>query len=1494
MAVVRKYGSGGITEDPATLAAEYEQFLAKKIQEEENKFTAKVFPSIQQQAAQWRDGSYKGLLNAYERDPITNTYTVRTDKLPEELRKINWAGNKEEVKLNLLGQYSKRGNRDSEDAEFGNSVISNWTNEFLNSRTQTKSTTIPVSNHKKASIKPLGDFVLQNKFHGVDRAFQDASKRITDEKAMKRQIMSWGIENLNLYDKTMSEDTKGEWDFEKINPTVVEGMKKAFEDDNYDDFVKYSSELGWTPDDLLKIKQKTTEDEEVQKDSLPEYVKTMNAAGIYDETFINDMYAKKFKLDSSNTLPGAFEGFSDWLSKNKALLFKNDYNQYAIIQGGKPMDYSFEDPDAPGFGTYFTHNNGILDFRAKGMDTWDGSKFEDKLGSIYGKKNIEGTAKGYEGWSIEGYPTLKGSTYLTDSLGNRDYTSHLMLRSPKKADGSSDMIEIFKDANGNYKTIDGNLKVDVNIAKYGESTPVDYAGSIEGDSFAKLGTKKYFEDFSEAEKLVGKVFAEQAGKDDIEPLKQVIADLRYKIVNGQTITEKETALKYYSKLINENPNFEMLPVEIKERLLAEKASDFWRTFGNIAIKNFPLPAPGLPDIFKTGGKIRKGASGLSFDEYIAKHGKPAEKAKVTKAGPVKSKIGTFKDWGLDTETALDVASLVGTGISFIPGIGVIGGGVMTAADLLKDAIDGDGKINWGTHAANLGFTALAGVGLGGLKGINAALKVGKIGDKVFDLKNVISKVDEIAEVGNMEALKTSVKNIKNLEGKLGSKGAETVLKKLADGKTKLTKTEETVLKEIFNPTKGKKAIGFATQKATLLKDFEAVENVHKSVTSSSKTGLIEKLAKSKVPSYAKNIMGAGAIASALPAASEVAKSAVKGEWDDIKVDDVQKVGMAASLGKQWARSAKNTKIFNKYTKPTSESPGHVKLIGGEKPIDFEKKIKLPSEGKLGIGKKKITENFKSELKKKGLTDDQIEELMKKDLSWDIKKASSSATRELDPERLTKPDASIREYKRVKEILEGNIKYKKGGILKFQKPAGALPHPGSAYMSVNFFPKPKVKRKISSSGMSPYNNLPTPWSPISTEMNPIPYIATDPAEIAHKEAIAKLKSVDWAKMVEKETTPTVSTKAVTGEWVGPEEFKPGTNTTEEYIKSFWPTSTTTGTSTGSKGNFAIANQRPKWGQKLTFEDVANTIMYLNTLRANTKSAQAQKRALAESMTNTPMLSRTYVRVNSPYSPAYEKYAAKLNSTGKNLQESVADLDKGFGARLSAVAQANELREKGIQADTQSIQQGIERQIGLNADTDAKNVGIRTQNILRNADAASKMHLVDANLPIANNNAFNNYVAALHKTRESEELRGRYKNMFDAITDPKMRDIQTQRIDLVEKMKQGKIDWEKQKSDPLHTGAKEDIGTWEESDSYKALKSEEERLSKIMEDYKYKMFVAQTAAQFPIMKKGGSLEEKEYLLKLRHKQARDLIEEKEFYKRILANNEIMRKSLLKIFK
>lgn len=49
-----------------------------------------------------------------------------------------------------------------------------------------------------------------------------------------------------------------------------------------------------------------------------------------------------------------------------------------------------------------------------------------------------------------------------------------------------------------------------------------------------------------------------------------------------------------------------------------------------------------------------------------------------------------------------------------------------------------------------------------------------------------------------------------------------------------------------------------------------------------------------------------------------------------------------------------------------------------------------------------------------------------------------------------------------------------------------------------------------------------------------------------------------------------------------------------------------------------------------------------------------------------------------------------------------------------------------------------------------------------------------------------------------------------------------------------------------------------------------------------------------KGGGSLEDKVYLERLKHSNKKELQEEREYYKRILKNNELLMKSLFKIFK
>jgi hypothetical protein len=52
--------------------------------------------------------------------------------------------------------------------------------------------------------------------------------------------------------------------------------------------------------------------------------------------------------------------------------------------------------------------------------------------------------------------------------------------------------------------------------------------------------------------------------------------------------------------------------------------------------------------------------------------------------------------------------------------------------------------------------------------------------------------------------------------------------------------------------------------------------------------------------------------------------------------------------------------------------------------------------------------------------------------------------------------------------------------------------------------------------------------------------------------------------------------------------------------------------------------------------------------------------------------------------------------------------------------------------------------------------------------------------------------------------------------------------------------------------------------------------------------------PSYAKGGSLKEKQYLAELKQFHRKELREDERFFKNILKNNEIMQKSLIKVFK
>ena len=95
------------------------------------------------------------------------------------------------------------------------------------------------------------------------------------------------------------------------------------------------------------------------------------------------------------------------------------------------------------------------------------------------------------------------------------------------------------------------------------------------------------------------------------------------------------------------------------------------------------------------------------------------------------------------------AEVAGDIAGFTPGL-VGAGGATTSflAGIARDAVDGDGKANWGKHALNLGFIGASFLGLGATKAAVKGLGLAtKAADKVVDTTKAVKKLES--------ALKTS-------------------------------------------------------------------------------------------------------------------------------------------------------------------------------------------------------------------------------------------------------------------------------------------------------------------------------------------------------------------------------------------------------------------------------------------------------------------------------------------------------------------------------------------------------------------------------------------------------------------------------------------------------------------------------------------------------------------------------------------------------------------
>lgn len=333
----------------------------------------------------------------------------------------------------------------------------------------------------------------------------------------------------------------------------------------------------------------------------------------------------------------------------------------------------------------------------------------------------------------------------------------------------------------------------------------------------------------------------------------------------------------------------------------------------------------------------------------------------------------------NAENLWEGASLLGQVASFIPGIGVIGGLVTTASDIGKDvAKDGfqlSDIINLNT-AANIGFTALSGIGLGSLRALRLAKGLDEVTKGVVDISKLANKASALEKSVGVGTKYTDALNDIKKVADIGSDGVLD-LNKVTSNINKITDTtEKEKLLESLNIVKNlKEAPRVSKATEPILRGIEnAAVNTGKWITSPTvSTGAMKVIKKAAL---VPTVFGVGKssinIGSDLASGKNVA---------DTKTEDWKNIIGGLSLAHNWYKNTNYSKALNQVEGgSTHNNTQEIFIKGNEKPVGtITSNIKntlnyteptIPSE-KLG----KVKKFFRSAERQKARTEEQKKSLV---------------------------------------------------------------------------------------------------------------------------------------------------------------------------------------------------------------------------------------------------------------------------------------------------------------------------------------------------------------------------------------------------------------------------------------------------------------------------------------------------------------------------------------
>lgn len=944
------------------------------------------------------------------------------------------------VKKNWAGQYV------ADTPESVNNLLANLYAEYQQNAPKQISIT-PEGGWKPAdrTVGDLMSYIARTKYHGnEDYAVQEIGK-MTNNNDIKRYLINEMNNLFTDYETHASSDTTGDnWkDLDKIRE-----LKNIFsnidtsKDISDDDWAKIGSYLqnsgfDWNLNDYLITDDEFKRREEQaaankEKEKRDAALSSFENAGITNPELRESLYNAGYTKIADNFDPYLSEYFknneytvlSDESGKNYRVLKGND-----LVSGVSGL--MTEDQFSPDYGKYFTINNGVFNVTDTAPEGFQLPTWEDEGNRWKGLLTDDPKFKDYiiKGYSRDNFQ----NKYDKDKLGRRDYTGQLEFST---LDGNSFIVNRGKD--GKYYKEDGTL---FEVPKL-----IGFTGD-QGEIIRNID-EEYLNNPKSA--LYGnKIKKNHSTIQDLEKdISSVENDIKRARITGKLQTNKKQLKKiaesiaYYLKYDSNNFN---------------KADELAKRLQLLYLERVDPENPESKYLltFKQGG-VLKAESGTSFAAIADKGGRtkgskrPSENTTSTSSS---GKSITVQDVSNAWRNAsgLQRASTIASAASVIPILGVAGGATSTVLDAIEGSKDGWDRKDTMNLLGNLGFTALAGIGLGGAK---AAKLLGTAGKAVKTAKGVGKTVDSAADVAKLVNKAEKAKKVINQAqevGKLTGDAAD-----FADSARKVfdkASEAQKILKGADNAKDLAKAKKSAESilKGISTKDLEVVENLSKVKTTwagQHTEGIVEgakaagRFLRDQAPVVGKaakiGLVGQTAISGASGAADLVGNIAqsegnvfqkIGRGFSDTDLNSIRRIAQLGAISRIGYLNRRNANAFLRNTEEVVGKDAVNAIKVGDKTYNLSKsfKGKNPTWSSLfrrvdnsKLSKKQL-DALEKELKE-SLKDSDVQVIMdtvKKEGIGAIKNVSTAAE---NVRRVLKEGPGIgfknvRDYNRAKEMIE---------------------------------------------------------------------------------------------------------------------------------------------------------------------------------------------------------------------------------------------------------------------------------------------------------------------------------------------------------------------------------------------------------------------------------------------------------------------------------------------